>query len=354
MSQRLPMIRLYLQLSSMFVALSGTIWLAPVHADETPPQVSNRQVFFTEDFEAGWGKWDTPLHDTRSLSIRFDAERAHSGRGFLSSSVKLADLLEKITFSSRAKWRFPEPKEHLYWRFYARLNQHSPPPHHWVRLIASNGTYNSRGKANVKPQGDEAATITLDLDNKGRLSFYNYWYEMRSGRCNDGSAREGCAGDQGTTYYYGNTFKPANQHALPRDQWVCIEIYAALNDVGKHNGKLILWVDDKKVGEYAQGTPEGTWLRKNFHQDGCHYKACTAPQPFEGFAFRNSEKVKFRAIELDAYYELQSFNKKRAKAISRGKRVVDRQVIEYDDVILAEKRIGCQVDDRYRETMPDL
>jgi hypothetical protein len=37
---------------------------------------------------------------------------------------------------------------------------------------------------------------------------------MRSGRCNDGSATPGCAGDQGTTYYYGNNFNPAGQTAF--------------------------------------------------------------------------------------------------------------------------------------------
>ena len=66
----------------------------------------------------------------------------------------------------------------------------------------------------------------------GLFGFYAYWHKMRSGRCNDGTAVPGCAGDQGTTYYYGNNFVPAGQAAFPRDAWFCVELMAKANTVG--------------------------------------------------------------------------------------------------------------------------
>jgi hypothetical protein len=123
---------------------------------------------------------------------------------------------------------------------------------------------------------------------------------MRSGRCNDGSATPGCAGDQGTTYYYGNTFEPPGQSPFPRDRWFCIEMFAQANTVGASDGRLAFWIDDEPVGDDREGSPEGTWLRDRFHAGACSFSACTPPTPFEGFDFRSSADVRFKAFVLDA------------------------------------------------------
>jgi hypothetical protein len=91
-------------------------------------------------------------------------------------------------------------------------------------------------------------------------NFYVYWYKMRSGRCNDGSATPGCAGDQGTTYSYGNNFSPAGQTPFPRDIWLCVEIHAKANTVGASDGELALWVNDVLVGEVAEHSEAGEGL----------------------------------------------------------------------------------------------
>jgi hypothetical protein len=65
--------------------------------------------------------------------------------------------------------------------------------------------------------------------------------------------------------------------------------------------------------------------------------------PFEGFIFRTSADVGFKAVILDAYYERGSSANKREELESRGLTVSDNQTIYYDDVVVATKRIGCQV-----------
>ena len=58
----------------------------------------------------------------------------------------------------------------------------------------------------------------------------------------------GCDGDQGTTYYWGNVFQPADQSPYPRDRWFCIEVRAEASTVGSSDGSLTFWIDDAVVG----------------------------------------------------------------------------------------------------------
>jgi hypothetical protein len=208
-------------------------------------------------------------------------------------------------------------------------------------MAAGNDTYNSSGLANTVPPGDQGFWFDFDADNDDLFNFYVYWYKMRSGRCNDGTATPGCAGDQGTTYHYGNGFQPPGQSAFPRDQWFCIEIHAKANTVGSSDGELAFYKDDTKVGDYGPGYPDGTWLRDQFHVGGCSFSACTPPVPFEGFDFRSASDVGFKSIFLDAYYERDTSAQKRAVLEGRGLTVSDEQTIYYDDVVAATTRIGC-------------
>ncbi len=93
---------------------------------------------------------------------------------------------------------------------------------------------------------------------------------------------------------------------------------------------------------YAPGEPEGTWLRDQFHQGGCEFSACEPPSPFEGFDFRTDESVRFKAFTLDAYYERDSTQRRREAMEERGLVLSDEQTVLYDDVVVAEERIGCR------------
>jgi hypothetical protein len=298
-------------------------------------------VLFHDDFEGGWGRWDGPTADTAHLTIETNPGTAHAGSKYLRSTVTTADLAVDQYISSSTRVTFSRRVDEIYWRFYARFPNIAPNPHHWVRMQAGNATYDSSGLANTVPNGNEGFWFDFDANDDDQFDFYVYWYKMRSGRCNDGSATPGCAGDQGTTYYYGNVFRPPGQTAFPRDAWFCIEMHAKANTVGSSDGQLSFYVGDVKIGDYGPGYPDGTWLRDEFHAGGCTFSACTPPAPFEGFDFRSASDVGFKSIFLDAYYERDTSAQKRAVLEGRGLTVSDEQTILYDDVIAATTRIGC-------------
>lgn len=298
-------------------------------------------VLFHDDFEGGWGRWDSPKADTSHLHLETDRSTARAGSKYLRSTVTTADLASDQYISSSTAVTFTRRVDELYWRLYARFPNVAPNPHHWVRTQAGNATYDSSGLANTVPDGKAGFWFDFDADDDDVFDLYVYWYRMRSGRCNDGSTTPGCAGDQGSTYHYGNVFQPPKQTAFPRDRWFCIEIHAKANTVGSSDGALSFYVDDAKIGDYGPGYPDGTWLRDAFHAGGCTYSACTPPVPFEGFDFRAAADVGFKSIYLDAYYERDSSAQKRAVLEGRGLTVSDEQTVLYDDVVVATTRVGC-------------
>ncbi|WP_437693047.1 hypothetical protein [Sorangium sp. So ce176] len=298
-------------------------------------------VLFHDDFEQGWGRWDGPAADTRTLRIEADEATAHAGQGYLRSSVTTADLAEE-TYISSSTWVTHERADTIYWRFHVRFPELAPNPHHWVRMAAGAEGWDASGLANTVPPGDEGFWFDFDTNTDDVFNFYVYWYKMRSGRCNDGTATPGCAGDQGTTYHYGNGFQPPGQAPFPRDRWFCVEMHARANTVGQSDGALAFWIDGVPIGDYRPGHPDGTWLRDQFHTGGCDFSACTPPVPFGGFDFRSSGDVRFKKFALDAYYERDSDARRRAEMEERGMTVSDARTILYDDVVVATERVGCR------------
>jgi hypothetical protein len=273
--------------------------------------------------------------------VRTDGATARAGSKYLRSTVTTADLAAEEYISSSTRVTLSRRVDEIYWRFYARFPNVAPNPHHWVRMAAGNAAFDSSGLANTVPNGNAGYWFDFDASNDDVFNLYVYWYKMRSGRCNDGSTTPGCAGDQGSTYHYGNFFQPPAQQAFPRDQWFCVEIHGKANTVGSSDGQLSFFIDDKKVGDYGPGYPDGTWLRDAFHVGGCTFSACTPPAPFEGFDFRTAADVGFKSIFLDAYYERNTSADKRAVLEGRGLTVSDEQTVLYDDVVAATSRIGC-------------
>jgi hypothetical protein len=302
-------------------------------------------VLFHDDFEQGWGKWDAPRSDTKYLHIESNVALADGGTRYLRSTVTKADLEadDDTYISSSTHYTFPRRVDRVYWRFYARFKGIAPNPHHWVRMSAGDEDYWSSGRANVRPEGYEGFWFDFDVNNDDVFNFYVYWYLMRSGRCNDGTAIPGCDGDQERTYYYGNVFRPPDQTPYTHDQWFCVEIGGKTNTLGTSDGELAFWIDDQLIDEYKPGHPIGTWLRAQFYTGGCEFTACTEPVPFEGFDFRSDEAVRFKRIFLDAYYQLNTFESKKAALEGMGLTVSDEMTIYYDDVVVATERIGCKV-----------
>jgi hypothetical protein len=293
-------------------------------------------VLFHSDFEAGLTGWTRYTPETKHIDVLEDAALAHSGSRYLRAQVTRSDLAANQYISANAQLDLPRRVPQLYWRFHARFVADSATPHHWVRVAAGDPTWEADGLANTVPSGDRGFWFDLDARRDQLFMFYVYWHAMRSGRCNDGSTTPGCAGDQGNSYHYGNNFTPAGQSAFARDQWFCLEIMAKANTIGESDGELALWKDDTLVGEYEPGAPRGRWLRDNFYSWGEYYQD---EQAFEGFDFRTSEEVLLKRVTLDAYYERGTLDDQATETT-----VPEAQVILYDDVVVATKRIGCRTD----------
>jgi hypothetical protein len=290
---------------------------------------SDPDVLFHSDFESGLTGWTSYTNDPAHISVITDGGLSHAGSKFLRARVTRTQLASDAEISANARIDLPQRVPELYWRFHARFVGQTASPVHWVRVAAGTPAWNSDGLANTVPPADQGFWFDVDANASKLLHFYVYWHQMRSGRCNNGTAVPGCAGDQGVTYYYGNRFSPAGQTGFPADTWVCIEIRAKANTVGQPNGELSLWVDDDLVGEYRTGEPRGVWLRDNFYSWGPYFSDV---QAFEGFDFRTNADVLLKRVVLDAYYEEGS--------LPVG--APEEQVILYDDVVVATSRVGCR------------
>jgi hypothetical protein len=293
------------------------------------------RVLLHANFENGLTAFTRYTQDASHIAVLTDAMVANGGEKYLRAQVTRTQLAANPYISANAQYDFARRVPQVYWRFYARFVGTTAVPHHWVRVGAGDPTFQSDGLANTVPAGDKGFWFDLDARRDQFFSFYVYWYQMRSGRCNDGTTVPGCAGDQGTTYFYGNDFTPAGQSAFPRDAWFCLEIMAKANSVGQKDGELALWMNDALVGEYRTGAPRGRWLRASFHSWGPYFQDV---QAFEGFDFRSSPDVLLKRITLDAYYEKGSLDD-----LAMTTPVPEAQIILYDDVVVATERIGCKV-----------
>ena len=293
------------------------------------------RVLLYANFENGLTGFTRYTQDSSHIAVLTDAVIANGGEKYLRAQVTRTQLAANPYISANAQYDFSRRVPLVYWRFYARFVGTTAVPHHWVRVGAGDPTFQSDGLANTVPAGDKGFWFDLDARRDQFFNFYVYWYQMRSGRCNDGTTVPGCAGDQGTTYFYGNNFTPAGQSAFPRDAWFCLEIMAKANGVGQKDGELALWKNDALVGEYRTGIPRGRWLRDNFYSWGPYFQDV---QAFEGFDFRSSSDVLLKRITLDAYYEKGSLDD-----LAMTTPVPEAQIILYDDVVVATERIGCKV-----------
>lgn len=286
-------------------------------------------VLFSSGFEDGFTAWSWHTSEPDRMAVESSPNLAHGGTKYLRATVTRAHLAADQYVSSQAQAPLKKPVREIFFRFHARFVGATATPHHWVRVAAGTPEFQSDGLANTVPPGDKGFWFDLDGRSGDIFAFYVYWYKMRSGRCNDGTAIPGCTGDQGTTYHYGNNFVPARQIPFPRDRWFCLEIRATANTVGKSDGSLALWQNDTLVGEYKPGSPRGRWLRDNFFTWGEYYRPDT---DFEGFDFRSSEAVQFKRVVLDAYYQENTLPES----------APDAQTILYDDVVVATSRVGCR------------
>jgi hypothetical protein len=302
-------------------------------------------VLFFDDFESGWGRWDAPSADTAHLFVE-TSDVAHAGARQLRATVTHDQLRDDMYIGAAPRVLLSRPVPDLYVRLHARFVGIAPNPHHWIRFAAGDAGFSSSGLANTVPPGDQGFWFDWDASLENTFSFYAYWFRMRSGRCNDGTAVPGCAGDQGTTYYYGNTFVPPDQAegGFERDQWICLELGMHVNTVGESDGALEAWIDDVPVGRFGPGEPVGTWLRdqlppwrllvQRLHRARA-LRGLRVPQrgrrALQGALPRRL--LPARHLGEDSRDEL---------VIARAHTVSESSTILYDDVVAATERIGCR------------
>src|SRR5690606_2253563 len=107
---------------------------------------SHPSVIFHSNFEDGMAGWDSYTQNTDRLDVEDDAGMANGGSRYLRASITRTMLESQANISAQARVTF-DPEEELYWRFYARFEGNTAPPHHWVRTIALSDSYSADGHA---------------------------------------------------------------------------------------------------------------------------------------------------------------------------------------------------------------
>jgi hypothetical protein len=134
-----------------------------------------------------------------------------------------------------------------------------------------------------------------------RWDYYAYWHQMR------GSPPRGQT--------WGNSFIQDKNLRVEKEQWICIEVMTKLNDVGRSNGELALWVDGKLVSHLREGEPRGRFLFDKFvpgdFGEGVIWDPAlndrrTLPAepegtPFPGFNWRTSADLKTNFVWIYVY-----------------------------------------------------
>jgi hypothetical protein len=265
-------------------------------------------VMFASGFENGFDGWTLSARDRTISSIVDDPAIVHTGK-----KCCISVALKGKNEGGNVTWRFPEPVDQIYLRFYCRFDKDSVTPHHFVKIRALREGWNAR--AGLAPPGDKGFWTGIEPSRSGSWHFYTYWHQMRSGRANPTGAK----GD-----YYGNIFTMPGQTPLEREKWICVEAMMKANTVGKSDGELAFWIEGQLIGWWKPGSPAGTWNRSRFLVPG------DDPKPFEGFNFRTDPTLRINQVALQWY-------------VSHGhaaRGAAERNLVYFDDVVVAKDYIG--------------
>jgi hypothetical protein len=265
-------------------------------------------VVFSENFESGSvadfkQRWTSILNpDGYVLKLLDDTTAVSTGKRCLEmKGTKGHDTGGHL-------WKLMDQGyEQLYARFYVKFASDAPYVHHFVSMSGTTDTITKYpiGRAGTRPNGDDRFGSAIDLVRKnpynsselinppGLWSFYSYWCEMQSWQ-----TPEGVPDGQQPNPYYGNNFGPVEPLEARRGEWQCVEIMIKLNDPEERNGEQAFWVDGKLIERYGPGTVEGTWFRGMFRRAG-YYN--TDPQPFGGFRWRTTDKLKINIFKIQYY-----------------------------------------------------
>ena len=280
-------------------------------------------VLLVEDFEASdlnevaarWDQEGNPEGDALALSPLVPP--GSSG----SRSLRVRATLGRDT-GGYLYTRLPRGVDTAFLRFYVRFAADPGYIHHFVHL----GGYEpptpyAQGGAGIRPFGDDRVTVCVEPTGlwgryppPGAWHLYCYWHEMQVG-----------AGGN----YWGNGLWPAQDALAPRDGWQCVEVMLKLNSTPeRYDGELALWLDGKLQGHFTKGATRTPW-------NGIDFRLTEGEgEPFEGFRWRTSDKLKINFVWLLLYVTEQA---------ARHNQVTDPNPITevwFDDIVIATEYIG--------------
>ena len=218
--------------------------------------------------------------------------------------------------------------DQLYHRFYVKFDADCNPIHHFVHF----GGYNPAtpfplGGAGERPVGNDRFTTGIEPHGENwAWDFYAYWSRMR------GSPPAGAT--------WGNSFIRDAAPAIPRDEWVSVELMMKVNDVGDSNGEMALWVDGELISHLGKGFPMGKWTYDKFNKDqggysvywsdeqgkGVDYDVPAEGIPFEGFRWRTVPELNINFFWLLVYITTAPQDH-----VSK---------VYFDDIVIATEYIG--------------
>ena len=264
-------------------------------------------IIFQENFEAGTiqeivKNWNNS-RNTKGMSLSEDVPKNSQGTQSLIMTHNPGNDVGGYLYKM-----LPEGYNTLFARFYVKFCANHSQVHHFVFM----GGYNPpttwpQGGAGVKPEGNERFTTGIEsVGGKWSWDFYSYWMHMRA-----------CARPN---YFWGNIFNPNPPAPINRDEWICVELMMKLNDpVDSFNGEQAFWLNGKKIHQLGEGFPNGYWVWDKFYSN-------PDSLPFEGFQWRNSEKLKLNFFWL-LYHMTDGVTGK-------------SDTIWFDDIVISTNYIG--------------
>ncbi len=263
---------------------------------------SDPQVVFAEDFEDR--SLDTVLARWESVSAREimtlspDVPAGSGGK----QSLLMSHVGGK-NHGGHLYRRLLPGYDMLHVRFYVKFDPDCAPIHHFFHV----GGYHPptpwpQGGAGQRPRGDDRFSTGVEpFGNAWRWDYYSYWMEMR------GSPPRGKT--------WGNSFIHNPATNVEKGRWTCLELMMKMNDVGKSNGEMALWIDGALVSHLGEGFPNGKWIFDKFIPgDGGEslrwndekaqaerFQVPAGGKPFDGFRWRNDEKLKINFLWVLLY-----------------------------------------------------
>ncbi|XZE34555.1 hypothetical protein SH501x_000018 [Pirellulaceae bacterium SH501] len=285
-------------------------------------------VIFAENFEVETvedlkSRWET-VRDPDAMSLDSQLPPGSSGK----KSLLISQRQEKGTGADLYR-RLDEGYDRVFARMYVRFARDCEPIHHFGTCLGGNNPSTAwpSVRAGEPTRGDKSFWVGIEPFGKSwRWDYYTYWHAMR------GSPPRGQT--------WGNSFIQNSSLIIPKEEWICVEWMMQMNEIGKKNGEMALWIDGKLVSHLGLGFPKGKWVfdkflpgeggegvRWNSEKGDREYLDNPAEgSPFDGFEFRTTEDLKTNFVWLYVY-------------ITQGtKGHVNR--VWFDDVVVAKEYIG--------------